>query len=84
MALPLAPSRTRLPDASRVDYANPEEVKTYMASLVESLTVALAQRAVMAQAQPSRLFISPNGTAYEQTVDDAGVTHVVKKRDALP
>ena len=78
MALPLAPSRPRLPDASRVDYGKPEEVKAYMASLVEAVTVALGQRPPVQAAKPSNILLSPNGTAYEHTVDDAGNVVVVK------
>ena len=72
MALALAPSRPRMPDASRVDYEKPEEVKAYMQSLVEAITVALGQRAPMDSAIPGRFMVSPNGTTYNHTVTDAG------------
>jgi hypothetical protein len=84
MALPLAPARTRLPDASRVDYSKPEEMRQYMTSLVEAITVALGQRAPIQSAIPGRLMVSPNGTTYEHSINDAGTVVVTKKADPLP
>ncbi len=80
----LAPARARLPDESAVDFSDPVAVKAYVASLVAALTQQLAQRPPATTAQFGRLFISPNGTAYEMTVDDAGAPVFTKKADPKP
>lgn len=84
MATPLAASRTRLPDESRVDFTDPVAVKAYVGSLVASLTMALQQRPTVSVSRNSMLFISPNGTSYEMTVDDAGAPVFTKRADPLP
>lgn len=68
----LGPARARLPDESGVDFADPAQVKAYVASLVSALTQQLAQRPAISQARAGQLFVSPNGSAYELTVSDAG------------
>jgi hypothetical protein len=84
MARPLAPARPRLPDAGAVDYGDPQAVKRYMQSLVGALTTALEQRAPTHSAIPNRLLVSPNGTAYNMTVDDTGTVTTTKLKDPLP
>jgi hypothetical protein len=84
MTLPLAPSRPRLPDESNVDFADPQAVRAYMASLTAALTIALSQRAPIGSAIAGRLMVSPNGTTFEHTIDNAGNVVVTKKADPLP
>jgi hypothetical protein len=55
-----------------------------MTSLVEAITVALGQRAPIQSAIPGRLMVSPNGTTYEHSINDAGTVVVTKKADPLP
>lgn len=81
MAEFLGPSRTRLPDESHVDFSKPEEVRAYIASLNAALTNALAQRQRRDAATPNVLMLSPNGSAFRVSVDDAGAITAVKLKD---
>ena len=81
MAEFLGPARTSLPDESRVDFTKPDEVRAYMASLTSALTTALAQRQRRDAASAALLLLSPNGSAFRVTVDDAGAVAATKLKD---
>jgi hypothetical protein len=83
MAIPLGPSRVRLPDESRVDFSDPVATKAYIASLVAALTVALQQRPSTAMAVSSHTYVSPNGTAWQLSINDAGTFTSVKVADPI-
>jgi len=84
MALPLAPSRPRLPDAGAVDYGDPAAVKAYIQSLVTALSVALESRPAANVSRASMLMLSPDGAAWELGVSNAGAVTAAKRQDPLP
>lgn len=70
--LPVAMGLPKLPDPTLVDFGKPEETKNYMINLASSLGQHLMRRPAVSTPQASRLWLSPNGTAYKMTVSDDG------------
>lgn len=57
-------------------------IRTYLANLVQALTLSLNAKYDRNTAQPSVLLASPNGSVYTVTVTDAGALTVTLTYDA--
>jgi hypothetical protein len=65
----------RLPDPTRIDTANPDEVRDYLASLTSTLMTQLQRRPPVGTTQGSRMFTAPNGTVYAVKVRNDGTVY---------
>lgn len=72
-SLPTPPPR--LPDPTKVDTANPNEVRDFLSSLTSTLVTQLQRRPPLGTSQGSRMFTAPNGTVYAVKVRDDGTVY---------
>jgi hypothetical protein len=79
MALYKPPTRVALPEAANVDFADPESVKRYMTQLNTALLAAFDRLVFTTEATAEILMLSPHGSAYALTVNDAGALVVVPR-----
>ena len=80
----IAPARPRLPDEAAVDFADPVAVKAYMRSLNAAIVQHLSQRQVTGSTVAARLYVSPNGAAWQVSISDAGAWVIESKAGPKP
>ena len=82
--MPVGPGRVRLPDPSSLEAENPAAVKQYLNTLNTALAMALSQRPASTSPSGQLLLLSPNGSSFRVTINDAGALTAEKLHDNAP